>query len=176
MSNGCAGERKRTKFLPRLRGFITAAARNYYCSGLITRKCGKQLASGATPSYRSICCRDSHRAAVHSAASVAEAGFSRRNRRLDRSGQFLGRRYRSLPGVDPTLPCSLDADAGRVLCEPARRCGRLITANLPSDLPNLQAVHLELQRAERNAQRPSGRRYVPPSFFEGPNDEVALER
>jgi hypothetical protein len=48
MSNGCAGEKKRGKFLLRLRGFITAAARNYYCSGLITRKSGKQLASGAT--------------------------------------------------------------------------------------------------------------------------------
>jgi hypothetical protein len=45
VSNGCAGEKKRWIFLRQLRGFITAVARNYYCSSAALGKSGKQLAS-----------------------------------------------------------------------------------------------------------------------------------
>jgi uncharacterized protein (DUF2461 family) len=45
MSNGYAEWTRRRFFLRRLRGFITAVARNYYCSSSALEKNGKQLAS-----------------------------------------------------------------------------------------------------------------------------------
>ena len=175
MSNGCAGETKRARFLLRLRGFVTGVARNYYCNAWTTRKSGKQFARDITPLVlvNLLLRLASHRRT--GARAVAEAGFFAEITDSTVSGQFLGRPKQIVARVLATLPCPLVTNAARRSLWPAPG-GASIATNLPGDLPNLQAVHLEFQRAERNTQRPSGRRNVPPPLFEGPNDEVALER
>src|SRR5688572_22615237 len=51
----------------------------------------------------------------------------------------------------------------------------LVAADLSRQLPNLEPVHFELERAEGDAERPGGGRDVPARLLERPDDEVALE-
>src|SRR5918993_4628519 len=52
---------------------------------------------------------------------------------------------------------------------------RLVSADFTGELANLEAVHLELERAERNAKRLGGGGHVPAALLQRPDDEVALE-
>ena len=56
------------------------------------------------------------------------------------------------------------------------RMSRLGAAKFLGELANLEAIHLEFQRAERNAEIPRRGRHVPTGFFERAQDEVTLER
>src|SRR5262249_8919464 len=51
----------------------------------------------------------------------------------------------------------------------------LASANLLGELPDLEAVHLEFQRAEGNAERSGRARYIPARFLERANQEVPFE-
>src|SRR5262245_18262831 len=55
------------------------------------------------------------------------------------------------------------------------RSSALAPANLLGELPDLEAVHLELQCAEGNAERSGRPRYIPSRFLQRPDQEVPLE-
>src|SRR3954452_8880930 len=66
--------------------------------------------------------------------------------------------------------------AGRMAQRSTPGTRRSGAAELPRDVAEIQARHLELQRAERDSEIAGGRGHVPVGFLERTQDEVALER
>src|SRR5262245_22128875 len=56
-----------------------------------------------------------------------------------------------------------------------RGCSASVAPDLSGELPDFEAIHLELERAQRNPERARGGRDVPARLFERADDEVALE-
>ena len=66
--------------------------------------------------------------------------------------------------------------AGRPELSVGRPASQLsVAADLSSQLADFELVHLELERAQRDPERPGGRGDVPGRLLEGADDEVALE-
>src|SRR5436853_4307311 len=85
----------------------------------------------------------------------------------------LGDTMKSISGGKSAVTAC--CDTGQFLGRAGQHVAGLIAADLARELANLEPVHLELERAEGNSQRPRGCRDVPARFLERADKEVALE-